>query len=195
MSELGLELAVEAEEEVVHPRLGNSAVQNVIPPYGNGTSSVGDCENQDTSINDAYAPLWRKRSSASTYSWQLLRHGRTGTCDISGLGPSKSNDLTYPPGSGLTTGGVRGGSGCTPCGSKSSSGLPGGVNYRMRADGVMRFFVPNNRANNSSFSPGHYSQFDNQLDFFPDTSFFGKCRDVLRCIGSESVSICGWRGW
>jgi hypothetical protein len=61
-------------------------------------------------------------------------------------------------------------SACSDCGGgNTGSGISSGPGSDFSAGDMKRFFVPNNQFNNSSFSPGYFSQFDSQLHIYPDT--------------------------
>lgn len=162
------------------PGVGNSALQNVTPSFGNLSSDRDGCNKTDTRFNDAWPLCGRSQQT------NKLTNGPCCSCDISNSG-TKGNDQQGNPG-GVTTGGSgssAGGAGCTPCGSKQSgSSASSGVDLRLRADGVSRYFVPNNRVNNSSFSPGYYSQYDSQLEFFPDSA-----GNVISYFNAEVQSV------
>ncbi len=72
------------------------------------------------------------------------------------------------PGSGGSTG-----AGCNSCGNGyvGIAGRPSqSLGNDFLANDVRRIWLPNNRVNNSSFSPGFYSQFDSQLNIYPETT-------------------------
>ncbi|MFN8741018.1 MAG: hypothetical protein ACK5YR_13905, partial [Pirellula sp.] len=95
----------------------------------------------------------------------------------------QANDECCPDDGDESLGGTGGGGGEPPspgggpgCGNACSPGKPGGefeVGSRLfghfSASDITRIWIPNNRANYSSLSPGHYTQFDSQIYLFPET--------------------------
>ena len=164
------------------PGVGGSAVQNSSPGNGSGGSMPDIC----TALDDTVPGCGSNTAVDNNPGGNGL-----GDCCIKKCTPTdgtKGDDLPSNGGNGIGgTGGAAGG-GCTPCNSKGSSdGNSGPIDFRLLADGLTRYFVPNNRASNSSFSPGHYSQFDNQLEFFPGaTSTAG---NVITFLDAESQSV------
>jgi YD repeat-containing protein len=143
---------------------GNSAVYSSVPQFGNGWAYWSACFS---------TPNYSEESESSPQG--LAGYGVKGTTS-----PIYPNEDTCPecgsppvqPIIDLTGGELitsSGGSCCTTCGS-SGWYMPTAMSPAIVARSVKRFWSPNNRASNASFSPGIYSQYDSQLNLYSEAT-------------------------
>jgi hypothetical protein len=127
--------------------VGNSGVTNNNPAYGQGASQGGS--NGDASPICKIIPSGSGSGSGEEFTGDAYSECECGgSMSVPSLGGGSGGDNST----------------CSSCGGGNTrSGISSGPGSDFSAGDMKRFFVPNNQFNNSSFSPGYFSQFDSQL--------------------------------
>ena len=153
--------------------VGNSAVQNSQPGLGNQKNSVPNARNtpQGAKWTECIDPR-----IADTDTWNCNSDGNPSP-DGCGKAPASPSDIlrmsvvgVMCPCSPCGSGDGGGGGGCSSASCGTPKQEPAVISTFASAKNVVRTWLPNNRATNSSFSPGYYSQFDSQVHIFPGDS-------------------------